>query len=131
MRTWKLKDSGIQADFPLVFDIEAGTYAQKPEPADVENIWSQLKQGLITVADQVCGLTKEIPRRAETWWWNEKVKLAISEKKRLWKAWKTGGSKDEYINANKCAKHAVYIARKEAVDFFYKNILPGKDVPNK
>ena len=36
----------------------------------------------------VCGETRGIDRRKETWWWNEEVAALVKEKQCLFKLWK-------------------------------------------
>ena len=69
----------------------------------VDDIWSRLKQGLLSATEKTCGWTKKGVWRKQTQWWNEKFSKDISEKRRLWKLWKTGGSKDEYLDAKRKA----------------------------
>ena len=61
-----------------------------------------MEEPLLTAADKSCGLTKKTPRHQVTW--NEEVDDAIKEKCRLWKAWKNGGSKPDYIEAKRTSK---------------------------
>ena len=44
-----------------------------------------------------CGLSKNGEWRKQTWWWDSSVNDAVKEKKRPWKIWKNGGSKEDYI----------------------------------
>ena len=48
------------------------------------------------------------------WWWKEKVSKGISEKIRLWKLWKAGGSKDKDLDAKWKVQHVVYRAKRNA-----------------
>ena len=38
------------------------------------------------------------------------------EKRRSWKVWKNGGSKEDYAKAKKVAKRAVFTAKRKALD---------------
>ena len=49
----------------------------------VVDIWSRLKQGLLSATEKTCGWTKKGIWGKQTWWWNEKVSKDISEKRRL------------------------------------------------
>ena len=40
------------------------------------------------------------------------INEVITEKRRLWKVWKNGGSKEDYAKAKKIAKRAVFTAKK-------------------
>ena len=39
---------------------------------------------------------------------------AVTEKRKAWKQWKNGDTKEEYLKAKKVAKTAVYLAKKFA-----------------
>ena len=69
---------------------------------EVDNI-SRLKQGLLSAAEKTCGWTKKGIWRKQTSWCNDKVSKDISEKRRMFKLWKTGGSKDKYLDAKRKA----------------------------
>ena len=69
----------------------------------VDDTCSRLKQGLLSATEKNCGWTKKSIWRKQTWWWNEKVSKNISEKRRLWNLWKTGGSKDKYLDGKRKA----------------------------
>ena len=80
----------------------------------MEGKWKLLRESLHEAAVQVCGVSKKHHWRKETWWWNDQVESAVKEKRKLYKVWKTGGSREAY-NAAKCfARRAVYIARNAA-----------------
>ena len=55
------------------------------------------------------------------WWWNE-VDNAVKEKQKVWKPWKNGGTKEEYLKAKKAAKTAVYFVKK---NMHRQNSLPA------
>ena len=50
--------------------------------------------------------------RKQTWWWDIAVNDAVKEKRRLWKIWRNGGSKEDYVLAKKVAKQRVFAANK-------------------
>ena len=68
----------------------------------VDDIWSWLKQDLLSATEKTCGWTKKGIWRKQTWWWNEKFSKDIYEKRRLWKA---GGSKDK-TESTTCGLHS-------------------------
>ena len=72
-----------------------------------KNMFSVLK-----AAEEVCGTS-------ETWWWNQDVQKAISEKRKSFPKWKqlpSAGNKSCYLSDKKKAKRAVAEAMKnEAV----------------
>ena len=43
------------------------------------------------------------------------------EKRRLWKVWKNGSSKEDYAKAKKVAKHTVFTAKRKALDEKFSN----------
>ena len=63
----------------------------------------------------------------ETWWWNEEVDSKIKEKRRLWKEWKKGGSKETYLLAKRSARKAVYVAKKDSQKETFSSINTGND----
>ena len=73
---------------------------------------------------------KKPPKHQVTWWWNGEVDDAIKEKRRLWKAWKSGGSKTEYNNAKRISKKKVYEAKKRVEEECFANVNQSKDARN-
>ena len=89
---------------------------------DVEIVWKDIKSCVIDSFDATCGWSKANQQRKETWWWNDDVESSIKEKRRLWKEWKKGGSKELYLAAKRRAKHDVYIAKKAASEANFDNL---------
>ena len=58
------------------------------ESGDVEKVQKDLKECFLEEAVGVCGGTRGIARRKETWWWNEEVAALVKEKQCLFKLWK-------------------------------------------
>ena len=90
--------------------------------SSVEGIWARLKTTMINMAGEVCGKSKKGVWRKETWWWNDEVESAVNEKRRLWKAWKKGGNKEDYLSAKRASKRAVFLARKKAEESQFSHI---------
>ena len=89
--------------------------------AATEDIWNNLKTGLLKTTEEVCGTTSPHSWRRETWWWNEHVGEVITSKRQAFKAWKTGkGTRASYHAAKRIARHAVHHARQEADKEVYK-----------
>ena len=85
-----------------------------------EDIWNNIKTGLLKTTGEVCGTTWPHRWHRETWWWNEHVEKAIAAKRKAFKAWKAGkGTRASYD-----ARHAVHHARQEADKKVYENIDP-------
>ena len=101
-------------------DNSVGSFVYPPK---VDQAWNEVKSCLLSACDTVCGWTKGSgPIRRETWWWNDEVEECISKKRKLWKEWQKGGSKEPYLLAKRKAKQAVYHARKVAQDAKFGNL---------
>jgi hypothetical protein len=125
VRTWKLKDQEVQKKFQKAFVETIRDY----QAADVEECWRQFKEGLLSSANSVCGHTKKHIWRKETWWWDEEVNIAIQRKRRCYKAWKKGGSREEYTQAKSAAKKVVFLAKQAAATAKFSHIDPkGSDI---
>jgi exonuclease III len=120
IKMWKMKDPATRAEFTNVFS----TKSEGIEANTVEEKWKALKGCLIQSAEQVCGLSSKHQWRKQTWWWNDLVETAVSEKRRCYKAWKAGGSRAEYNTAKRVARRAVYHAKNEAQKVVLENIDP-------
>ena len=81
-RVWKLKDSGMQADFNKF--VKEKERARNRGEGSADSIWGELKKCLLEGATQVCGKTKGPPRHNESWWWNDEVDEAVTKKRRLY-----------------------------------------------
>ena len=93
--------------------------------AATEDIWNNLKTGLLKTTEEVCGTTRPHRWHCETWWWKEHVGEVITAKWQAFKAWKTGKCTRASIHAAKrIARRAVHHARQEADKEVYKNIDP-------
>ena len=79
----------------------------------VEDKWKHLKINLLKTTKVSCGLSTKRKWRKQTWWWDISVNRAVKEKKRLWKIWKNGGSKEDYVLATKVAKRRMFAAKKK------------------
>ena len=104
---WKLKESTVQ-EYERVFKSKVNAFNNVE--TSTEEIWNQLKTALLDTTNKNCGKTKKRHHKRETWWWNDEVNLAIAEKRRCWKAWKQGGGKEQYLQAERNAKQTVYTA---------------------
>ena len=81
-----------------------------------------MEKALLNATDKSCGWTKRPPRHKVTWWWTSDVDLVIKEKRRLWKIWKSSGSKEGYLEAKRVAKKKVYAAKKKAEEVQFANV---------
>ena len=90
-----------------------------------EDIWNNIKTGLLKTTEEVCDTTRPHHWRCETWWWNEHMAKAIAARRKAFKAWKTGiGTRASYDAAKCNARHAVQHAHQEAHKKVYENIDP-------
>ena len=89
-----------------------------------EDIWNNIKTGLLKTTKEVCGTTQPHRWCHETWRWNKHVEKVIAAKWKALKAWKAcKGTRASYDTAKRNARHAVHDARQEA-DKVYENIDP-------
>ena len=124
LKVWKLTDPQRRNHFQEVFKLHVSASAGVPDAA-TEDIWNNLKTGLLKTTEEVCGTTRPHHWRRETWWWNEQVGEVITAKRQAFKAWKTGkGTRASYDAAKRIARRAVHHARHEADKEVYKNIDP-------
>ena len=90
-------------------------------------IWNTTKNGILKAAEKVCGKTRKHQWRKESWWWTDHVSQAVEAKRRAYRAWKKGGSREEYNNAKRLAKLAVCQAKQEASLADFSDIDPKGD----
>ena len=91
-----------------------------------EDIWNNIKTGLLKTTEEVCGTTQPHHWRRETCRWNEHVEKAITAKQKAFKAWKAGkGTRASYDAAKRNARHAVHHAHQEADKKVYENTDPS------
>ena len=107
-KVWKLRNPETKGRF---YDELSTLIAENEISGGVNEQYTALKDNLLKATDLVCGWTRGQPKHAVTWWWNAEVESAINEKKRLYKMWKKGGSKEEYLVAKRRARRVVYRAK--------------------
>ena len=124
LKVWKLTDPQRRNHFQEVFKLHVSASAGVPDAA-TEDIWNNLKTGLLKTTEEVCGTIRPHRWRRETWWWNEHVGEVITAKRQAFKAWKTGkGTRASYYAAKRIARRAVHHACQKADKEVYKNIDP-------
>ena len=105
-----------------VFNLHVSASAAVADEA-TEDIWNNLKTGLLKKNEEVCGTTRPHCWRRETWWWKEHIEKVIAAKQKAFKAWKAGkDARASYNAAKRNARHAVHHARQEADKKVYENI---------
>ena len=127
-RIWKLKEPAMTEAFRESVNEKLSNSAVT-DTDDIDELWLQLKSSVLESFDKTCGWSKPQQRRRETWWWNDTVNAAVKEKRKLWKLWKKGGSKEPYLIAKRRAKSVVYTAKKNASEAQF-NCLHDKDKLN-
>ena len=125
-KIWKLKEYDTQQTFLTEL---RNCLVYNPE-SSVEEKWVALEKALLNATDKSCGWTKRPPRHKVTWWWNSDVDLVIKETRLLWKIWKSGGSKEGYLEAKRVAKKEVYAAKKKAEEVQFANVASDKEDRN-
>ena len=80
----------------------------------VEDQWMHFKTNLPKANEEICGISKYGKWHKQTWCSNNSVNDAVNEKKRLFRVWKKGGSKEEYILTKKVAKQTESVAKKKS-----------------
>ena len=63
--------------------------------------WMHLKTNLLKATEETCGIFKQGKWHKQTWWWDKSGDRAVNEKRRFFKIWKKGGSKENYFLAEK------------------------------
>ena len=117
LKIWKLKDETVREEYE-------GKLEERFQSGRVG--WSELQNDIEQVCKDVCGVTTgKRGRERETWWWNEVVQQAISEKKAAFRTWQrslTLQDRETYRQKNREAKRAVAQAMREALDVWCENL---------
>ena len=75
-KMWKLLNEDIKTKFSEKMEV-------LHEKCDEQNAWLKYKSSVLKAAEEVCGTSKNRPQHGETWWWNQDVQKAISEKRKI------------------------------------------------
>ena len=105
LKVWKLKDPQRRNHFQEVFNLHVSVSAGVPDAA-TEDIWNNIKTGLLKTTEEVCGTTRPHHCHRETWWWNDQVGEVNAAKLQAFKVWKTGikGTRASYHAATHVAR---------------------------
>jgi hypothetical protein len=128
MRTkwWKLKE-----DVSQVFKNKVIAEGPWNEDEDTDNMWKEMTTNIRNVAIELFGVTRENKHELkDTWWWNDDVQKAISEKKECYKCLHHNRSDENiqnYKKARKNAKKAVSEARGQAHAELYRKLDTKED----
>jgi len=115
----KLDDPDVKKKVQEELEIE---FTKLPsETASVEEEWKIFTTATTSVLHCNCG-TKNVgqTRKKGTIWWNDDVKLAVSHKKKCYKAWQKSKAEQDYITYRKARREAKRTI-KRAKDNSWKN----------
>jgi hypothetical protein len=116
-KVWKLKEADIRETYNERMRDKAAVRVEGE--GDVDMLWAGLRNCLLEVADEVCGMTKGHQRHSETWWWNQEVAEVIKEKRRLFKVYEKSKQDGDKILIEENKRH-YQLAKKEAKKVVYK-----------
>ena len=87
----------------------------------VDETWSIFKASLTEILSKACGVKKAGKGPVKkTLWWNENVKEAIKDKKKLYKAWVRSRLEGDYIRYRLARRHCKRVV-KEAKEVSWKS----------
>ena len=98
-KVWRLKEEAVQNKFKEVVERMEVSKNTVDSGGSVEVLWSGFRDCMTEAAEHVCGRTKGRQVHHETWWWNDEVDRAVSEKRdwyRIWSKSKTEANKMVY-----------------------------------
>ena len=105
----------------------------RPEATNPEQAWSNLKNLFIESVKEVCESSTGRRWSKQTWWWNERVDVAIKAKMAHFKTHRSLRKKGKtpearaaltaYQDAKHLARHEIWLAKTSAGEIF-KNIDP-------
>ena len=121
-KVWRLNEDTNTVEFKKEFQRLAQVSSQKTDVG----IWKSIKEDLLASSDTACVWTKGPPNHRVTWRWNDNVDI-VKENRRLLKSWKQGGSKEDYLEAKRTARRAVYDAKRAAELKRFGNVLRRRD----
>jgi len=80
-KIWKLKNQAVSKTFYR--ELSRCVTEHTAAAGSVEEQYKAIKSNLLRATDLVCGWTKGPPRHKVTWWWDEEVEAAVTEKKKI------------------------------------------------
>ena len=96
------------------------------EIEDVDEWWNKTMEIILRIAREILGESSgKIFENKETWWFNEEVKEAITQKRDAKKRWEETQEEEDQIalkEANKLAKRIVAVAKDRAYDQLYQEL---------
>ena len=116
INVYKLQETEVQEEIKSILSEKLDPI--DPLPLNVEEAWNTFKEALLVTVKQACGSKKMGGRnRKATAWWNEEVKEAIKEKKKLFKKWVSSKKEEDYIKyrlARRQSKRVVKASKEQS-----------------
>ena len=123
IRVDKLRNDEIRRSFEnKISEKFAGVSEQC---SDIESEWRMYKRGFLSVAEECLGKGTRGGDNKKTKWWNEEIKAAVAEKKKVYRAWLQNRSEDN-TQAYRVIKRKVKDLVKKAKDEDWKKF--GEDL---
>ncbi|XP_061704212.1 uncharacterized protein LOC133515657 [Cydia pomonella] len=80
-----LQDEGVNDEYKSRLKTE---FEGMDEISETEHLWNSFKNKVVSVASEVCGVSKRHKGKKEkNVWWDQEVQEAVCEKKKLWLDW--------------------------------------------
>ena len=114
VRVWKLKEEKTCEEYRCMVGDKVEEVKWKG--LGVNDHWQQMKGIMMETAQDICEMTKGVPRHKETWWWSEEVAEAVRNKKIKYGKWKKENTKDakmEYKKSRQNAKRVISSAKEK------------------
>ena len=98
----------------------------------VNDHWQQMKGIMMETAQDICGMTKGVPRHKETWWWSEELAEAVRNKKIKYGKWKKENTEEARMEYKKSRQNAkrVISSTKEKKQKEWANDLNASECQN-
>ena len=77
--------------------------------------WQNMRDILVSTAEEVCDTHRNTPSREETWWWNDEVAKAVANKRLMFKTWqksRTSQDKEMYCTAKQACNKIIAMAKR-------------------
>ena len=143
LRVWKLREAETAKRFQETFAAKVASATNAAdEPSilsQVEETWARLKGPLLEAASEVCGTTKNHQWRPETWWWDERVRETVDEKRLRFMTFNSLKNKglanstegkaahQAYQEAKRASKRVVWQAKSDAERKEFADVAPNGD----
>ncbi|KAL8606613.1 hypothetical protein ACOMHN_009498 [Nucella lapillus] len=106
----KLQDEEVQTQIRCTISVNLDCI--DPTSLNVDEAWGIFKTVLLDTIKEAGGTKKTGARnRKATAWWNKEVKVAIKEKKKLYKTWVKSKDEEDYIKYRLARRHSKKVVR--------------------